>query len=217
MTPVNVVNMALVSGLDIIAVTDHNSVGNCRAAVAAGEAAGVVVVPGMEICCSEEIHAVCLFADCDNAEAFGAVVDEALPKIKNRPEIFGRQILMDDFDNAAGTIENLLTVAGEISIDELPALCARYGGVCYPAHIDRPSYSILTVLGMIDGSMGFNCAEISQNADEAELMEKHPALAGMRILHASDAHSLEMMAGDPFLIALTEKSARAVIDALGSK
>ena len=31
MTPNNMVNMALLNGLDIIAVTDHNTCGNCAA------------------------------------------------------------------------------------------------------------------------------------------------------------------------------------------
>ena len=61
MTPANIVGMAAVKGLDVIAVTDHNSCKNCEAAMAAGEEYGVLVVPGMEICTAEEVHAVCLF------------------------------------------------------------------------------------------------------------------------------------------------------------
>ena len=49
MTPYNAVNLAKLLGYDMIAVTDHNSCLNCPAAVRAGEAAGIVVVPGMEL------------------------------------------------------------------------------------------------------------------------------------------------------------------------
>ena len=61
MTPNNIVNMALLAGLDLIAVTDHNTCGNCRAAIEAGARAGLAVVPGMELTTSEEAHGVCLF------------------------------------------------------------------------------------------------------------------------------------------------------------
>ena len=84
MTPFNLVNTAKVFGYDLIALTDHNSCRNCRAALEAGKAAGITVVPGMELCTSEEIHVVCLFADLDSAESFGALVREHIPPIKNR-------------------------------------------------------------------------------------------------------------------------------------
>ena len=58
MTPNNMVNMALMNGLDIIAVTDHNAVGNCAAAMEVGRRNGLTVLPGMELTTSEEIHEV---------------------------------------------------------------------------------------------------------------------------------------------------------------
>ena len=45
----------------MIAITDHNSCKNCRAVVEAGKRAGLLVIPGMEICTNEEVHVVCLF------------------------------------------------------------------------------------------------------------------------------------------------------------
>ena len=50
MTPNNIVNMAKIMGLDVIALTDHNSCKNCRAAINVGENAGLTVIPGMELC-----------------------------------------------------------------------------------------------------------------------------------------------------------------------
>ncbi|MDR2932189.1 MAG: PHP domain-containing protein, partial [Oscillospiraceae bacterium] len=87
MTPCNIVNMAKLLELDIIALTDHNTTGNCRAAMAAGAKIGLVVVPGMELCTAEEIHAVCLFPDIDSAERFDAMVRPGIPPIKNKPDI----------------------------------------------------------------------------------------------------------------------------------
>lgn len=47
MTPNNIVNMALLAGFDIIALTDHNSSGNCPALLQVAEGTGLTVVPGM--------------------------------------------------------------------------------------------------------------------------------------------------------------------------
>ena len=58
MTPYNLVNMAKLLGYDIIALTDHNSCRNAASAVRAGEQAGLVVIPGMELCTQEEAHVV---------------------------------------------------------------------------------------------------------------------------------------------------------------
>ena len=111
MTPYNLVNMAKVMGLDILALTDHNSSLNCPAAARAAEEAGIAFVPGMELTTSEEVHVVCLFPDVDSALAFSGYVAERLPKIKNRLDIFGEQLIMDDRDGILGREENLLSTA----------------------------------------------------------------------------------------------------------
>lgn len=214
MTPFNLVNMAAILELDIIALTDHNTTGNCRSAVKAGEAVGITVVPGMELCTSEEIHVVCLFKDCDDADAFSAHIRPTLPPIKNKPDVFGRQVFMDDEDGELGEEEILLVTASGISISELPAIVDSFGGFCYPAHIDRASYSILSSLGMIDLSMGFTCAEVSDKGDAYALTEKHPDLAKMRIMHSSDAHYLENMREANDTIGLVENSSPALIKRL---
>lgn len=53
MTPNNIVNMAILKGLDIISITDHNS---CDNVVAAIQVAGdnIVILPGMEVQTREE-------------------------------------------------------------------------------------------------------------------------------------------------------------------
>ena len=71
MTPNNITGMAKLLGLDIIALTDHNTCRNCEATIAAGKENGVVVVPGMELTTSEDIHAVCLFPDARKGAGLG--------------------------------------------------------------------------------------------------------------------------------------------------
>lgn len=194
MTPYNLVNMAKVMGLDAVALTDHNTCLNCKAALKAGEEAEILVIPGMELCTSEEVHIVCLFADLKNAESFSEYVRTLIPPIPNRPQIFGEQLIMDEKDNVLGNESRLLTTAADISVSAVPKIVKEYSGVSFPAHIDRASYSIISNLGTIDESMGFSSAEITRKADLAEYTKKYPALGSMNILTSSDAHYLENIA-----------------------
>ena len=104
MTPANLVGMAAVKGLDVIALTDHNSCRNCAAAMRHGEICGVTVIPGMELTTSEEVHVVCLFPSLENAMSFDQFVYERILPIQNRPDIFGRQQILDEQDQVTGEV-----------------------------------------------------------------------------------------------------------------
>lgn len=193
MTPYNLVNLSALMGMEAIALTDHNSCMNCGAAMRAGAEAGITVIPGMELCTSEEVHVVCLFEELKAAEEFSDYVLSTMPPIKNRPEIFGTQLIMDETDQVLGSQELLLTAASGISISNVEKIVDGYGGVCYPAHIDRASYSVISNLGMITEEMGFEVAEVSPAGDVDALIAKHPILAKMKILTSSDAHRLDAL------------------------
>ena len=216
MTPYNLVNMAKILGLDIIALTDHNSAQNCRAAMTVGESVGLTVVPGMELCTSEEVHIVCLFGDVKNAEAFSDYVLSTVPPVKNRPEIFGDQLIMNGGDGIVGTQELLLTTASGISIENAVETVGQYGGVCYPAHIDRSSYSVISNLGMITDEMNFAAVEMTENADQNEYRAKYPIIKDMPVFVSSDAHYLENMREAKHTIDVAENSAKAVVEYIKS-
>ena len=212
MTPYNLVNMAKILGYDIIALTDHNSCRNCRAAGKVGAAVGLPVIPGMELCTSEEIHVVCLLPDCDAAEAFGAYVRERIPPVKNRTEIFGEQRVMDDADAVLDTEELLLTTASSISVDDVPALVRSFGGVCFPAHIDRSSFSLLSSLGDFPPELDVSAFELTPAAKQEDFLTRYPATNGKLILRDSDAHYLEDMPMPAHTLDLPACSPQAVID-----
>lgn len=190
MTPNNIVNMAVVAGLELIALTDHNSCLNCPAFMELAERAGILAFPGMELTTSEEIHVVCLFPKLDNAMRFGEYVRGRLPYIKNDAGIFGSQTIMNANDVITGREDALLITASEIGIDETPALVRKFGGICFPAHIDRESFSILSVLGAIPDEYGFRALEVS---DPARFFSggANAGLGGRyTIVTSSDAHTL---------------------------
>ena len=187
MTPNNIVNMAMLNGLDLIALTDHNTTRNCAAAMAVGREVGVVVVPGMELTTAEDIHVVCLFPNLEAAESFDRYVYGCLPPIPNRAKIFGEQRLCDCEDNVIGLEERLLITATSIGLDDVPELVDSYGGVALLAHIDRKSNGALAILGSLSEDLGFSLAEVSKLSRPDDYGVRFPFLT---FIGDSDAHLL---------------------------
>ncbi len=214
MTPSNLVNMAALSGCEIIALTDHNTCKNAPAALKAGEEAGVLVIPGMELCTAEEAHVVCLFDTLEGALGFGDYVYAHMPHVKNKPEIFGEQQILNEKDELVGIEENLLLVSSFIGANEVMELTGKFGGAAFPAHVNRDSYSLLASLGAIPPEAGFFAAEVTRDCELEALCKTNPELSGLRIFRDSDAHYLESLAGEPLSLSLREKSRKAVLELL---
>ena len=186
MTPWNLVGMARVKGLDVIALTDHNTALNTPEAAAAGEAYGVQVIPGMEVTSREEVHMLGYFPSVREALAAGEEVYAHLPQVQNQPALFGNQIIMGAEDTPSGTLEKLLINATDLNVEEVCALIRAHGGVPVPAHINRGSNGMIGALGL----MPF--------LPEYPVVEVYPCVAcpayavkGRFVLHSSDAHRLE--------------------------
>ena len=211
MTPNNIVNMAKLANLTMIALTDHNSTKNCKAAVEIGKKVGVLVIPGMELCTIEEVHVVCLFPTIEKAETFEAALSQKRIRVKNRPEIFGDQIIMDEFDREIGREKFLLINAINISIGEVTHLVKKYAGAAFPAHIDKESYSVLSSLGEIPPEAKFKTVEIFRKQNVEKLLKEHKKLSKMSILFNSDAHTLGQIGANEKSIFLDEISIEALL------
>ena len=184
-TPNNIAGMASLLGLNIIALTDHNTCKNCPAFFTAAKHYGLIPVAGMELNTSEDIHVICLFETLEDAMAFSEEIDSRRVQIKNRTDIFGNQFIL-------GTDEFLLTNATTVSLSEAPEIVARYNGICYPAHIDRQSNGVIAVLGTFPETPHFGIAEINRKENIKEYVEKY-SLSGKKIIVSSDAHILTAM------------------------
>ena len=188
-TPYNIAGMAKISGLDIVALTDHNTAKNCPAFFKACEGYGIVAVAGMELTTSEDIHAVCLFERLEDAMSFDEYVDKHRMKIKNREDIFGRQLILGEDDRLIGTEEYLLSNATDISIEDAKQIVASFGGICYPAHIDRDANGIIAVLGTFPSPSEFSIYELRDKENKDKYEELY-SLADKMAIFSSDAHYL---------------------------
>lgn len=191
MTPANLTGMAAVKGLDVIALTDHNTCRNCPAAMYHGARYGVTVIPGMELTTAEEVHVICLFSSLKDALAFDRVVYSRLMRIPNREDIFGKQQIMNEKDEVTGTVEYLLINATDITFDEAFSLAGLYHGFAYPAHVDKSSTSLLSNLGSVPPESTFTCAEFHDFANLHQIRREHPFFETCNVICSSDAHYLE--------------------------
>lgn len=190
MTPSSIAGMAYLAQLDVIALTDHNSAKNLPAMAAACREYSLRLLYGIEVCTSEEIHTLCYFKDLDVALEFGEFIEENMPHVKNKPEIYGRQLVVDEIDNILEEACHLLIVGCNCSIYELVQACHDRGGVCYYAHIDRQSFSVLSVLGAIPEDIPIDGVEIYELAKRTQLIEDGYIKDDTPFLSSSDSHEL---------------------------
>ena len=190
MTPNNIAGMAAVKGLNVLALTDHNTAKNCPAFFVACRRQGIIPIAGIELSTEEDIHLVCLFEELDDAMRFDAVLEEHLLPIDNRPEIFGEQLILNADDEPIGEVQKLLISPTDLPIDEAIKLARSYGAHVHPAHIDRESNGIIAILGDIPSEYGFKIFEMRDRSNAERIMGTVEELNEKNILVCSDAHQL---------------------------
>ncbi len=187
-TPNNLAGMATLAGLQMMALTDHNTCKNCPAFFIAAKKQGIIPIAGMELTTAEDIHMVCLFPTLEQAMAFDKEIEGRRVLIENRPDIFGDQWILDENDEKIGEEKYLLSNATTVSLEESIPLVKSFGGVCYPAHIDRDANGIIAVLGALPPDLPFTTVELHDGEKETALAGQIPS--GCRVTVGSDAHYL---------------------------
>ncbi len=193
MTAGNIAGMAFLKGLDIIALTDHNTLGNCPPFFNACEREGLIPVSGVELTTAEEIHIVCLFENLDDGRGFEDFITPHRSKIPNFPEIYGEQLLLGDNDSVLGKHPYLLSDATDLTLEAACRGALKHGGIVFPAHIERPAGGILGVLGFLPDELPFGIVEINSRNFPPDT-KTNPALKAALprnfCLKNSDAHRL---------------------------
>ena len=212
MTPGNILGMAVVKGLDVVAISDHNAARNLPAAQKIADAYGLLLVPAIEITTREEVHMLGYFPDVDAAVAFGAMLKEHLPPKKNKPSLFGEQLVMNEDDEVIDHEDTLLIGATDLPLEACAEKVRAVGGVPVPAHINRGSNGLLVNLGFMPADPAFTTVEVWRHlpCPLEPLENKH-------VLHSSDAHYLGDIQEPEFMLHLPEKSVAAVLQWMRSQ
>lgn len=190
MTPNNIAGMAALKGINILALTDHNSCKNCPAFFEACKKHGIVAIAGTEITTSEDIHMICLFPTLNDAMSFDSALSEYIVPFKNSPEIFGTQLILDSEDNVIGEEDNLLVNATLLDVDSLYSFAKDFNAVVYPAHIDREANGIVSILGSLPHEPNFSAYEFHFDSKIDEYKSRFTELYDKPLLVSSDAHFL---------------------------
>ncbi|MBD3235299.1 MAG: PHP domain-containing protein [Candidatus Eisenbacteria bacterium] len=202
MTPRRIARIARSRNLEMIAITDHNSAENVAATQRAAAGDTVCVLAGMEITSAEEAHIVALFPTLEAAESMQALVYARLLPGENDEELFGLQVVANEFDEVEDQPRRLLSTATTLEIGELVAEVHARGGLAIAAHIDRQGFSLVGQLGFIPPDAGLDALEISPRTDLTAGRARFPEYADYPMLPASDAHDLDEIGLHPVRLRL---------------
>ena len=191
MSPLAVVNTAAEKGIDIIAITDHNSAENVLAAQRAALGKDLTVLAGMEISSSEEAHIIALFNYAETAAALQDIVYANMLPGENDEKMYGEQIVANEHDEVMGFNKRLLIGGTMLPAQDIISTIHSLGGLAVASHIDKDVFSIISQLGFITEDMGFDALEMSPNMDRNTAEITFQMYNSYTWISSSDAHRPE--------------------------
>jgi PHP family Zn ribbon phosphoesterase len=188
MSPVRIIREAKKKKLDIIGLTDHNSTLHCELMIELGTKEGITVLPGVEINTREEVHCLAFFEKVETVRKFQEFIEIHLPEIKNKPEKFGYQLMVNEKEEILKEIENLLIVGLDCSIEDVERKVHELEGIFIPAHVDRQANGIFSQIGFISDDLKIDAIEFSGRISCENLLVQRPELNQFSLISNSDAH-----------------------------
>jgi predicted metal-dependent phosphoesterase TrpH len=201
-----IVRQAKEVGMDMIGICDHNSAENVAALVRAGAREGLAVIPGMEICSSEEVHILGLFGSEADALRMQELVYKNLPG-ENLEDAFGPQTVVDQWDQVVGSNARLLIGATTLSLEEVVDAIHHEQGLAIASHVDRERFSLVGQLGFIPKGLALDAVEVSRAASARQNYD-YP------VIISSDAHFLEDVGSNCTCFEIEEESVDEIRKAL---
>ena len=192
MTPHHIIKTAHDFGISIVAVSDHNSSANVAAAMEAARHYDIWLIPSMEVECKEEAHIITLFPTLAALFKWQDIVDANMMGIINDTKRFGIQLIVDCLDNVVEEEPRFLLGPLKLSAQEVVKEVLALGGICIPAHVDRPAFSLVGQLGFVTRSQGFSAVEISTRGFDDIAAGKYKRLTdNLTVISNSDAHTIQ--------------------------
>jgi len=225
MTPNNIVNMAVLKGLDVISITDHNACDNVEAVTRAASAR-LLVLPGMELQTREEVHLLCYFASLETLMDFDKLIRKHMIFLRNIVKGHCSQKVMNEYDIIVGERKEPLIASVDVSLERAIQEVRLRGGVPVPAHIDRTAYGIISQLGFIPKESNFTSFELSRHiwSDLNEAGRNMPDRFGAfppkhssgLFFYSSDAHRLDEILEREVFLEVDELSIIAILRKLNT-
>ena len=185
MSPSAIVQRALARGLDMIAISDHNTTRQVKVTQKIGRDNGLFVLGGVEVTSQEEAH--CLH----------------LPPIPNDEDRFGYQLIVDENDEIVGEEEYHLLNGIDVDIDGIYEEVHRIGGLFVPAHVNKGTTSLTSQLGFVPPDLKADGLEINRFTTKEEMLKKFAYLKRFNFITDSDAHFIDNI-GDVYNVLYME-------------
>ena len=197
LSPRYILEAGAARGLNLMALTDHNSSLNCPAFAKLCPQYGIIPIFGMEATTSEEIHVLCLFTNLEACMEFNTFAYSIITPFFNNPQKTGDQVYVDENDNIEGEVEYYLINPLDLSIDNIGTKVIEYGGIVIPAHVDRPAFSMTSQFNLIINGpwSALECIRIPPSLDGTPL-----DTLGFPLITSSDAHYPEHVGRRPFVL-----------------
>jgi hypothetical protein len=181
MSPRQIAETAAARGIDLIAITDHNSVAMVDAVAEAAAERGLEFLYGVEMQTREEVHLLAYFDEAAACHTLGDRIHALLPDRRNEPAYFGDQVVVDVEETILGHEPRLLINSLRLGFEEAVALVRAHGGLPVPAHVDRETFSLIGQLGFVPEGLWFEFVETSSGV-------LPPGFGDATPLCSSDAH-----------------------------
>ena len=191
MSPQLILEQAVQKGLNLISITDHNTVQHSILARKLSEDMPIRVIPGVELTSREEVHLLAYFPDIEALLKIEKEIDNYLPKRKNNSQVFGYQLYYDLKGEIVGVDDVLRQVALDIGLDNLIDFIHSIEGIAVPAHIDKNRFSLLSQLGFLDREANFDAVEISKFKWRKEKFQLGNTWSDFPVIAGSDSHGVE--------------------------
>jgi len=160
MSPRAIVAAAIAQGIDLIAVTDHNSVSMVDAVAALANSMGLRFLYGMELQTREDVHLLAYFDESLACHQLANAIYPLLPNRPNQPAYFGDQVIVDVEETILGYEPKLLVNSLDLGFNEAVALIRTLGGLPVPAHVDRETFGLIAQLGFVPQGLEFDLVEV---------------------------------------------------------
>lgn len=215
MTPNNILNMALITELDFIAVTDHNSLKQYIALEEISTSYDFCLIYGVEVSVSEGFHVLVFIENYRDAFLFDAFLEDHIIKNPYDIEYYGYQIITDVYDEEESQYPYLLTNNLDLCFDDLFKEIRRIDGLIIPAHLDKKTTSGLEFL--LEHDYDIDGYELSCRANPEQFVSDYPMFKDKKLILDSDAHIITDINLEPHYLDLESKTVSAFFNYFRSR
>lgn len=195
MTIHNIFNMAYIKGLQLIAITDHNSLKQqayldqiVQNKILKGH---IDFLHGVELQSLEEIHVLAYFQRGTPLKPIQQWIDQHLIQVPHQPDYYGNQYIFNEMDEIIDQEDRLLLSSLDLNIYKVVEAIHQFQGVAVLAHVLAKRYGIYEIYHDIPADLQYDALEVTCLKEYRDLKKICPHIDDEFIFINSDAHQLE--------------------------